>query len=285
MQTLRTVLVSHWISSRHTLAKGAALAYRHPLETTLFDGLREGPGGTGVFVHWGVYGSGKSTAARHAGLRLQSAGRTVILLHGYNLASISGPGPGVRSLRASLRRSIGVPEDDAQPLSAFFNRPTTLIVDHADFVLRGMGDALETVRELAADSEAGRQSFNALFIVTSWELGLQLRDTGCRVLGSPARWTRAELLELDATLPESDRARWSEAEREEQIDVSVLSGTPDFLHNLLEGGLLGARRAALLDAEWRMGTRAQAEGVCATDAGRFPDRDGVFHWEDVRALR
>jgi hypothetical protein len=68
-------------------AEEPLLAYHHLLEDCLrgcWPRQMQQDRRAGLFVHWGVYYSCKSTAARRAGLRLQAAGRTVILLQGCN---------------------------------------------------------------------------------------------------------------------------------------------------------------------------------------------------------
>jgi hypothetical protein len=131
-------------SARHALGAEAPLAYHHPLEDAVFEGLLGAP--SGVFVHWGAYGSGKSTAVRVACQRLQAAGRTVILLHGFDHSS-------ARTARALLRRAVGVP-DDVAPISGSFVGPTTVVVDHFDAPMQCLADTLAHLRELAAESAA-----------------------------------------------------------------------------------------------------------------------------------
>ena len=272
MQTLYNAMIASMLPSRHTLQQVKPLAYNHPLQRVMFDMLNNSPSGT--FLHWGVYGSGKSTAAKHAGLQLQSEGRMVIRVHGYSLLE-------AKSMSTCLRYSIGVP-DDAQPLSTYFNRPTTIVVDDFDLILQresnNNGDTLACVRKLAEESEATKK-FNVLIIVTSWEWAVQLQENGCKLIGSPSRWSRDELTELYGKLPESSRAIRSEQQKEELISISALSGTPDFVG----ATRLCPRRAALLDSEWRKGTKALEEGVQGS-TGRFPDKNGNFHWEDLAAM-
>jgi hypothetical protein len=261
--------------ARHALGAEAPLAYHHPLEDAVFEGLLGAP--AGVFVHWGAYGSGKSTAVRAACQRLQAAGRTVILLHGFDHSS-------ARTARALLRRAVGVP-DDVAPISGSFVGPTTVVVDHFDAPMQCLADTLAHLRELAAESAAAPSvsPWNLLLVVTSWERAVELRDGGCRLLGSPSRWTEAELGVLFATLPEAVRRRWLPPEREELLRLAALSGTPGFLIMRIQAERYGrsAGRASVLDLEWRKGARALVEGAQDMGPGRFPDRDGVFHWEDI----
>jgi RecA/RadA recombinase len=266
---LRTSHISAKIIARHMLKQSAPLAYTHPLENTLFDTLRSAP--SGVFVHWGAYGSGKTTAAKHAALRLQAEGRTVILLHGFNFSS-------KQTTRARMLHGVGTPEN-AQQLSPYFSKRTTIIVDHFDHMMQKSDNMLQTVRDLIDESNSTKR-FNVLLVVRSWELACDLREVGCTMAGTPSRWTRDELLELYATL--SARELWTDAQKEAQIQISTLSGTPDFIQNLHDLNIY-RRRAVLLDAEWRNGTKALAgaEEMQFTVVGRFPDKKGIFHWEDV----
>jgi hypothetical protein len=90
-----------------------------------------------------------------------------------------------------------VPPDLTAPLSAFFSRQTTPILDHFDLMVRDarIEDTLECLRDLARES-AETQKFNVLLLLTSLELAIQLRDAiaGSRIIASPSRWTetRAE---------------------------------------------------------------------------------------------
>ena len=269
MHIIRTAIITHQITARHALKPVTALAYNHPLQSVMFNTLNNSP--SGVFVHWGVYGSGKTTAAIHAGLQLQ-ADRTVIKLHGYDTIPNE-------DMHTWLRRCIGVP-DDTQQISTYFNRPTTIIIDHSDLLAhRNPDDMLALVRSLVQESEETKQ-FNVLFIVTSWELAIQLQENKCTLLGSPSRWSEDELIELFSKQPEELRNKLSDQQREEQIRTCTLSGTPDFAISTHYIEKNCPRRAAILDSEWRKGTRALVEGR-RDEEGRFPDKKGTYHWEDL----
>ena len=261
---------SSLINTRHTLTPSNT-KYHHPLENTLFSVLASNHG---VYVHWGVYESGKSTAAKNAGLRLQNErGHTVILLHGYNTH------PTKESLGTWLRRSVGVPLDSPS-LSVYFTKPTTVIIDHFEFMLKSnLEDTLNEIQRLVLDAN---QRFSVLLIITSWERAIQLREIGCNLVGSPSRWTKSELSLLFDSLPESIQSQWADRpdKKEELLRLSAISGTPGFLITGLHG-YCSPKRAAILDLEWHKGTRAQKEGLKTHEEGRFPDKNGIFHWEDL----
>jgi hypothetical protein len=126
--TMRIAWVAGQISARHRLAP-SKVSYHHPLAETLFDTLKTER--SGVFVHWGVYESGKSTAATQAAWRLQEeAERQVIGFNGFEFSWLKPP-------VKRLRHAIGVPEDMIdKPLSEFFTQDTTIIIDHFDMFLR-----------------------------------------------------------------------------------------------------------------------------------------------------
>ena len=79
---IRVAWVVGQIRARHVMERPYARAFHHPLEQSLFDTLNSSK--SGVFVHWGVYGSGKTTAVRQAAWRLQEeAGRQVIIMQSF----------------------------------------------------------------------------------------------------------------------------------------------------------------------------------------------------------
>ena len=260
------------IGARHALRAEKPLAYHHPLEGAVFEALQGAA--SGLFVHWGVYGSGKTVAVRSACLRLQAAGRTVILLQGLNFSPL-------HPMSEWLRDGIGVP-DCGEPLSNFFLKPATIVIDDFDSLMKPSRDALACLRELAEDSEAS-QNFNVLLVVTCWEHAVQLRGVGCALVRSPSRWTEPELAALFASLPRDLQIKWTDSERSDLLRLSALSGTPGFMSLLVHGDRYGKcpGRASILNLEWRKGTRALVEGSQDMGPGRFPDTSGVFHWEDI----
>jgi hypothetical protein len=250
---LRSMFVTFQINARHTL-HGPVSKYRHPMENLMFNALST----PGIHVHWGAYMSGKSTAAKDAGLRLQaSENRLVILLHGYNLFCDKN-----NDVRTLLRNSIGVPGDEKN-LTKYFDRPSSIIIDHFEYVNQH-DKLLHALREMGV---------GALLIVSSWERAIELRDAGCKLLGRPGcgRWTEEQLLELrDALGKEPD---------EETMRVSVVSGTPMYVGSFHENMGLSSRRAVLQDAEWRNGIFALENGAVEGVVGMFPDRNMRFHWK------
>jgi len=286
--TTRVAYIACQISARHTLERRpSALAYHHPLEQTLFDNLNSSS--SGVFVHWGVYQSGKSTAVREVAWRLQEeAGRQVVFLHHYDFSWI-------RPRSAWLRRAIGVPKDMIhEPISKFFVRlETTIVIDH--FCMRddNMEEDLELVHELIKESEE-TQHFNVLFVLDSWERAKELVDAGCKLVpgDAPARWTGDQLDTLFATLPDKLQSKVGE-NKEELLRLATLSGAPGFLTFEAQAErVYDWRHAAMHDLEWRKGTKAiyqhsllLAHSCMEEGPGRFPDKNGIFHHEDLAALK
>ena len=284
--TMRVAWVAGQISARHKLGSPRVLAFHHPLVETLFDTLKTES--SGVFVHWGVYESGKSTAAIQAAWRLQEeAERQVIGFNGFEFSWLKPP-------VKRLRHAIGVPEDMTdKPLSEFFTRDTTIIIDHFDTLLRdkdNVGDeTLEWVIKLIEESEQTKK-FNVLLIVTSWERAQELVDAGCKLVPSdaPARWTRDDLETLYASLCDKTRSIMSEKE-DELLRLSTLSGTPGFLtyEAISDRKRFSTSHAAMHDLEWRRGMKALCKQAHDLDLsphaaeGRFPDRNGVYHHEDL----
>lgn len=275
---LRVAYVSNIINTRHALEPRPNLTYHHHVENVIFSDLNHNP--SGIFVHWGVYESGKTTAVRNVGVRLQNEeGKTVIYTNGYDFSWER------TTKRPWLRHIIGIPKDcDTEPISTFFNKPTTIIIDHFDLMMQDkddkVGHTLSLLRELATES-ADSQKFNVLIVLNSWERAIQIRDSisGCKITGSPNRWTGEELRDLFETLPETTRLKFnSENDKKDQLlRLSTLSGTPGYLTFEAETLRLCPHQAARLDREWLMGTRALEGKSEPSDIGRFPDKNGIYH--------
>jgi hypothetical protein len=281
--TIRIAWVAGQIAARHRLLPPPTRDFHHPLVQTLVDTLN---GPAGVFVHWGVYESGKSTAVHEAAWRLQEkAGRSVILLQGFDLWRNE-------ERKREFRKVIGISDDTCEPLSELLIKPaTTIIIDHVDVLMydkKNPGDeTLEFVIGLIKESEA-TQKFNVLLVVNSWERANELVDAGCRLLpaDAPGRWTGEQLEQLFDTLP--DKAKDMVGERKDELlRLSTLSGTPGFLtYEMGRDRGPNARHAAMHDLEWRRGLKGlyRQTQLCLephVEEGRFPDRNGVYHHEDL----
>ena len=282
---IRVAYVASQITAKHQLKPPPTLDYHHPIEQTLFDSLNGKS--SGVFVHWGVYESGKSTAVREMAWRLQEeAGRQVIVLHGYDFSWI-------KPMSTRLRRAIRIPEDIHEPLSKLFeSKATTLLIDNADMLMHEKDnrdvETLQLVRDLIKESEQTK-TFNVLLVVNSWERAKELVDAGCELVPSdtPARWNRQQIESLFDTLPDEVKSGIGE-KKSELLRLSTLSGTPGYLTFEAYGDKMSDKRsrnyAAMHDLEWRKGTKALYEGSQLDTEGRFPDRNGVYHHEDLKAL-
>ncbi len=99
-----------------------------------------------IYVHWGVYESGKSRAASNAAIRLQAGWKVVMLRHGWDFTFKV-------KLRDWLRFTIGIPDDRAEDkLSMFLPRDkrTVMILDHAEYLIKHHGEKglVDGLREL-----------------------------------------------------------------------------------------------------------------------------------------
>jgi hypothetical protein len=230
----------------------------------------------GVYVHWGVYGSGKTVAAFEISRRLQAEGRTVVFLNGYDWQC--------RHPREWLWKFIGIP-NAAEPISAFMKRGTIVIDDFSP--LMKMEGTLELLGELVTDSMS-TGGFNVMLCVTSWEwateiLKLRWGDWRPKLIGYPGcgMWERehveqmAEGIYMDAS--------------HEAVRASLRSKTPIFPPGQDRRFYLG--RAETLDLEWRKGIQAllllpadsftvahacQPHADAPLGPGTFPDKDGFF---------
>jgi len=257
MTFIRTAIVSYQLNMHHRLQAPASL-YSHPMETLMMNALRK----PGLYVHWGVYMSGKSRAALNAGLRLQQQeGHLVILLHGFDFPDYKD------DMRSWLWHSIRLPRNAKHPISKYLqHQAACIIIDHAEWCIRipqKRDDLLQALRETG---------LGVLLIVSSWEHAVELRDAGCKLLG-PAdcgRWQAEHLEELQQKL--------GKAPNKEAMRLSILSGTPLYMiYEDEHDGKRDARRALLQDAEWCKGVLALEQGV-VLEPGTFPDKTGIFHW-------
>ena len=261
---LRTMFIASHINARFTL-RGPALSYSHPVENQMMDSLRR----PGIRVHWGVYMSGKSSAVKNAGFRLQEAeGRLVIVLDGLDFSFVREQGA-----RAWLCHSVlGAYNDETEDISKKFNRPTSLVIDHFEYFYMKpkyhalLDELLVFLREL---------NVGVLLIVSSWERAMELRQAGCELLGDAGcgRWTEEHLREFGNNKPEQERRALSLDE--ESMRLAVLSGSPLYLVSELND--FSAPRAVIQDVEWANGIKALETGVVET-SGFFPDKNGKFHW-------
>ena len=276
LTALYTAFISHQIIQKHALPLAPYSPGAHVPSRLVGTFSRQHPEGL-VFVHWGAYESGKSRAAEVASARLQQfSGKPVMLLQGYRMDHLT-------TLRKWLRRDIGIPLDwQGDTLTAFIpdDKQALVILDHGDMVLSkyGASDTYEALRALGVP---------VLVLVSSWEHALDLKKLGAQLLGTPgfARWTRAELIQLFQTRPESRRHR--DCYTDDFMACATLSGCPGILIN--DAFFYGITepvsgpnllRARLIDAEWKNGIRALHGEDMQGVTGRFPAKDGKFYWEE-----
>ena len=263
----------------------------HPAEDAILSALVKD--GSDISVYWGVYESGKTVATWNAGLKLQQRDRLCIVLSGLDL-TFHAP---QRDFNSILRRRIGVP-DDHESLSKYITRPTSIIIDDFDILSKKIDETIGPIREL---------NTSTLLVVSSWERALELRDNyGCKLI-EPAgigRWTVDQLVSLFLTLPQSIQDMCSGKEREELLRLSTLAGAAGFLTFSIHEKQQHAgthqsmtKRAEILATEWRNGINALTTTTTTTTSsgggevvvivgasscgavGRFPDKNGIFHWD------
>jgi len=272
MSHVVTYLIASSIIRKHTGHFDHALLDRplvsHPSHTYLLDALQS----PGVYVHWGVYGSGKTVSAYETSRALQAKGRTVVFTNGYNFYMQHG------NLKKWLRNSIGIPSSfDAYPISSFFStqRATIIIDDVAP--LMTIDGIYELLQELATDSvQSGR--FNVLLCVTSFEWAVDiLKLEGCfpKLVGFPgcARWNESQLKEFASDNPY-------------EVDALIKSGVPPFTSRIR-----AQNEALTLDLEWKKGIQALSqlfpdsftipmtyhdEFDDSLGPGTYPDKTGRF---------
>lgn len=270
LPSLHTYWIMAQIQSRHTHA-GERTGLQSRLEDTIVDVLGSQETSC-IYVHWGVYESGKSRAASNAAIRLQDRhGKLVMLRHGWDFTHKN-------NLRDWLRLSIGIPDDrQHDKLSTFFpNRKAVLILDHPDFLLKlhGEGKLVDNLREL---------DIPVLILMNSWERAVELKNCGCRLLGEPGfdRWTEHELSELFKTFSPLIQDK-DQATKLNLMKCAALSRSPGVLfHECHRGEKCNPdmRRANIMHTEWQNGMRALQGQSMGDITGRFPDKNGTFHWD------
>lgn len=267
--TISTWVLTQQVATRHLIPAAKEGLY-HPAEDAIFSALAKG--GNDVSVYWGVYESGKTTAVQNAGLKLQQMDRLCVLLHGYDLTH-------PKDFASTLRMRIGIPKDERAGLSTYITRPTSVVIDHFDLLGKTADEAIAPIRELNTPT---------VLVVSSWERARELRDKyGCKLVEpvGAGRWTRDQLETLFQTLPPSVKDKWEGQDKEELMQLSVMAGAAGYLTYVAreDKHKSNTRRAVILADEWRNGVRALDAGeewkgdICAV--GRFPDKDGVFHWD------
>ena len=261
------------IANNKLTPRSTACYLRHRLENAMVDTLNASQG---IFIHWGVYETGKSTAARHAAQRLQDDhDRTVILRKGYDLVGLFQPD-------CDLYACLGLPSNS---FAQFLARPTTLIIDHFDtFVWSVAKKNRPFMRSLMGMIAQARDNpnFNMLLIFNSWESAKDFKDAAnAKLVAHPdtGRWTEDEL----AALRDITHIKHTHAPEncDEILRLSITGGSPGLLHfglNDFEPLKVSRARARIYENEWTQGTLALTGGI-PTGPGRFPDKEGIFHWE------
>jgi hypothetical protein len=273
MSYLRTVCICNQIIYRHTHI-GQRNGLQSRLEDTIVDTLSLNLSDPKLYVYWGGYMSGKSRAATNAAIRLQEKGKLAMLNHGWDFTNKS-------KIRDWLRMSIGIPEDRAgEKLSSFLHtKRAVLILDHPDFLLKQHGESglVEGLRKL---------EIPVLILVNSWERAVELKKCGCELLGEPGfgRWREGELAELFTTFSPVIRDK-TQALKSELHQCAVLAGAPGILFHECHFGEKciepDMHRARLMQKEWQNGMRALQGQDLGDIKGRFPDKDGIFHWDPL----
>jgi hypothetical protein len=246
---------------------------RHRLENAMVATLDTSQG---IFIHWGVYETGKSIAARHAAQRLQDDhDRTVIFRKGYDLVGLFQPD-------CDLYACLGLPSNS---FAQFLAKPTTLIIDHFDtFVWSVAKKNRPVMRSLMGMIAQARDNpnFNMLLIFNSWESAKDFKDAAdAKLVAHPdtGRWTEDEL----AALRDITHIKHTHAPEncDEILRLSITGGSPGLLHfglHYFEPLEVSRARARIYENEWTQGTLALTGGI-PTGPGRFPDKEGIFHWE------
>ena len=101
LSSISALVLTHRVATRHLIPSTKQGLY-HPAEDAIFSALSKDS--NDISVYWGVYESGKTTAVRNAGLKLQQMDRMCVVLEGYDLTF-------PKDFARTLRMRIGVPND------------------------------------------------------------------------------------------------------------------------------------------------------------------------------
>ena len=271
LTSIHTAWIGILIDERHQHV-GPRRGLQHRLEDAIVNTLSRPA--SEVYVHWGAYESGKSRAASNAAIRLQAEGKLVMLMHGFDFTF-------KKDIYSWLRIGIGIPEDRSKDkISTFFpaDKQTVLIIDHADYLFKRYGET-DVVNALYT------LGIPVLILVSSWERAVDLKKQGCLLLGPTLLgfWTEHELDELYETFPERLKRKVEANKLSELRECARLTGSPGVLvFGSHEEHKPNMRRAKLIETEWENGIRALNGEDMQGVTGRFPDKDGVFHWDGGR---
>jgi hypothetical protein len=246
---------------------------RHRLENAMVSTLSNS---AGIFIHWGVYETGKTTATRHAAQRLQDDhNRTVIFRKGYDIGCLFDPD-------CDLFARLDFPSSS---LAQCISNPTTLIIDHFDSFVWPAAKKNETLMHSLLDMISQARdipSFNMLLVFNSWESAKEFMDrTDAKLIVHPGcgRWTVDELSALKEITPL--KGTRTPEDYDEILLLSTTGGSPSLLNfglNDKEPLKVTKTRSQIYQNEWTQGTSALTGGT-PLGPGRFPDKEGIFHWD------
>lgn len=286
---IRIAYVKNIIKAKHRfrICNLTQAEYSHPSVDQMFNHFKNSS--SGIFVHWGVYDSGKSTAVKQLAWRLQEeAGRTVILLQGCNFAS-------TKSISEWFRICVGIPENSTESFSTFISKPTTIIFDQFDLLMYNIriNDTLDFLRDMATESSS-TEKFNFLLVLTSWERALQLKTNGYKIMEYSGRWTGEQLTALFSTMTQQheETNNLTDEYKQHIMQIAEISGTPADIPYAKHDLKFSFIHAEMLNREWNKGEEALASPfesftspteVCTVNKECSEIHD-VFQCEDLQKV-
>ena len=183
----------------------------HEVQKQLSDAMNDP--GCGVFVHWGIEGSGKSIAAACLARKIRTEkGRSVLFLDSHSLISSST----AITMFCKMLPARDKPYNSTEP------PPMSIIVDDLDRAA-GWNEAelRETITTLARISASSKR-FNMLLLITSASRAREILNWNWRhiqLIGTPGcgMWQREHISQLLGT-----------GVSDEVVNLCVRAGTPDF---------------------------------------------------------
>ena len=201
---------------------------KHEVQDLLSEALDDP--GCGVFVHWGVEGSGKTAYASRLARELKEKGRSVLFLNYRSLSDKISAAAVQKFCEMLPDRERAFQMDPTKP------PPTTIIVDDFDGTPAedGHGTPAEDrlgdmIKSMAKASSTGRR-FNVLLLVSSARRAQEILDwswTHISLVGAPGCgiWRDSHIAQLFNMHPRLA----ADEDKEELLALCSRAGTPEFI--------------------------------------------------------
>jgi len=193
---------------------------KHPIQAVLMNAMNDPD--CGVYVHWGVKGSGKTAYATDLANKLKSNGRLVFFL---DPSSLSHPIMSTMAIKKFC--DLLPPRQRKFELNPLEPPPTTIIID--DFDISGEWEKHRDVIQTLAKQSRNLKRFNLLLLVTSPHCAKTLCNdwdwTSIRWTSELGVWEEEHVAELLAMFPQ----HLAKEDYTDRLQLCVRAGTPGFV--------------------------------------------------------